>query len=182
MIDADADSARSCLQKMAERMRTSEIDPATVAALKAPAFGGTLGKFVADPATPLHRDAILLATLWMDPAASKAVIALAKHAAATDEERQLALATLVSAKDPTAISIAADMLARRDDAARPLQLGVLTALSRSEDPAIASLVLAHYPQLAPDSQAQALELLTQRVAWSKPLLSQIAADKIPRTR
>ena len=178
VIDADADSARSCLQKMAERMRTSEIDPATVVALKA-RLGGTLGKFVADPASPLHRDAILLATLWKDPAASKAVIALAKHAAATDEERQLALATLVSAKDPTAISIAADMLGRRDDAARPLQLGVLTALSRAEDPAIGPLVLANYRQLAPDSQAQAIELLTQRAAWSKPLLTQIAAKQIP---
>ncbi len=178
VIDADTDSARSCLQKMAERMRTSEVDAATVAALKE-RLGGTLGKFIAEPASPLHRDAILLAALWKDPAAGKAVAALAKRASASVDERQLALATLVSAKDNAATVIAADILARRDDAARPLQLAVFTALSRSDDPALAPVVLQNYPQLAADAQAAAIELLTQRAAWSKVLLDQVAAQKIP---
>ena len=179
VIDADADSARSCLQKMAERIRTSEIDAATIAALKK-RLGGTLGKFVADPKEPLHRDAILVAALWKDQAASKAVETLARRAAASDEERQLALATLVCAQNPAARGIAAEILARRDDAARPLQLAVFTALSRADDPALASVILDNFPLLAADSQAAAIELLTRRAAWSKPLLAQIAARKIPQ--
>lgn len=179
VIDADIDSARSCLQKMAERMRTSEVEPATVAALKE-RLGGTLGKSIADPKEPLHRDAILLAALWKDPAAARAVAALAKRRAASDEERHLALATLVSSKDPAATSIAAEILARRDDAARPLHLAVFAALSRSDDPAVAHAVLVNYPQLAADAQAAAIELLTQRAVWSKPLLEHVAAQKISK--
>jgi putative heme-binding domain-containing protein len=179
VIDADSDSARTCLQTMAERIRTSEIDAATIAALQK-RLSGTLGKIITEREHPLRADAILLAALWRDPAAIKVVSAVAQSDKASTDERQVALATLIYAKDTTVIATAAAILMRHDDAARPLQLGVLTALSRSEDPTIAPLVLGNYPQLAADSQAQALELLTQRVAWSKPLLSQIAADKIPR--
>ncbi len=179
VIDADADSARSCLQKIAEQIRTSELEPATIAALKE-RLGATLGKFVADSNHPLHSDAILLAALWKDPAARKAVAALAQQGSASPEQRQLALATLVTAKDPAATRIAAEILARRDDAARSLQLAALTALARADDPAVAQAVLGNYPQLAADAQAAAIELLTRRAAWSKPLLDQIAAGKIPR--
>jgi putative heme-binding domain-containing protein len=179
VIDADVDSARSCLQKMAERMRTSEIDAATIAALKE-RLSGTLGRFIADRASPLHRDAILLAALWKDPAAGKAVAALASSASATDDERQLALATLVGAKDPTATKLADQILTRRDNAARPLQLAVFAALARSDDPDVAQVVLEHYPQLAPDAQAAAIELLTRRAAWSRPLLVHVAERKIPQ--
>lgn len=179
VIDADVDSARSCLAKIAERMRTSPLDPATVDALKV-RLGKTLEKAIADPKEPLHRDAILLAALWKDPAATRAVAALARRAAASSEDRQLALATLVSAKDPAATAIAADILARRDDAARPLQLAVFQSLSRSDDAAVAEAVLTNYPHLAADSQAAAIELLTQRAEWSRPLLAQIAAQKLSR--
>jgi putative heme-binding domain-containing protein len=164
---------------MAERMRTSPIDPAKIAALKG-RLGATLSKFIADPQQPLHRESILLAALWNDAAASKAVAALARRASASDEDRQVALATLVSAKNPVATAIAAEILARRDDAARPLQLAVFAALSRSDDPAVTKAVLDNYPQLATDAQAAAIELLTQRAAWSRLLVEKIAAKEIPR--
>jgi putative heme-binding domain-containing protein len=179
VIDADAESARSCLQKIAEQIRTSEIEPARITALKE-RLGTTLGKFVADSKHPLHNDAILLSALWNDAAAGKAVAALARRETATSEQRQLAVATLIAAKDPAAISIAADFLARRDAAARPLQFAALTALSRADDPAVATAVLRNYPQLAADSQAAAMELLTQRAAWSKLLLAEIAAGRVPQ--
>lgn len=179
VIDADADAARSCLQKLAERMQNSEVDGRTITALK-DRLGGTLARFIADPQSPLHRDAILVAAIWQDPAAARAVAALARQASAPAEERQLALATLVSARDPAATSIAAEILRRRDEVARPLQLAVFAALARSDDPAIAGIVLDSYASLAPDSQSAAIELLTRRVVWSKPLLDHIASEKIPK--
>jgi len=179
VIDADPDSARTCLQKMAERIRTSEVKAGTIAALQK-RLAGTLGKIIAERENPLRPDAILLAALWRDPAAIQAVSAIARSDRASADERQVALATLLNAQDPTAIATAAAILGRRDDAARPLQLGVLTALSRAEDPAIGPLVLGNYRDLAPDSRAQAIELLTQRAAWSKPLLRQIASGEISR--
>jgi putative heme-binding domain-containing protein len=113
-------------------------------------------------------------------AASRAVAALARQASAPAEERQLALATLVSAHDPAATSIAAEILLRRDEAARPLHLAVFAALARSDNPAIAGVVLDSYASLAPDSQSAAIELLTRRVVWSKPLLDHIASEQIPK--
>jgi putative heme-binding domain-containing protein len=178
VIDADPDSARSCLQKIAEQIRSSEIEAARIAALKE-RLGATLGKFVSDQNSPLHTDAILLAALWKDAAAGKAVAALAQQGSATPEQRQLALATLVTAKDPAATRIAAAILAGRGEKALPLQLAVFTALARADDPAVAAVVLDNYPQLAPDAKAAAIELLTRRAAWSGPLLDSIAAGKIP---
>lgn len=180
VIDADADSARSCLQKIAEQIRTSEIEPATVAALKQ-RLGETLGKLVADAKSPLHQDAILLAALWKDAAAGKAVAALAQRDSATAAERQIALATLVAAKDPAALRIAGDLLDREGALARPLQLAALAALARADDPAIAGVVLGRYAKLAPDAQAAAIELLTQRTAWAKSLMATIGAGQIAPT-
>ena len=179
VIEADADSARSCLQKIAEQIRTSEIDAGTIAALKE-RLGKSLGKPIADAKNPLHEGAILLAALWKDAAAEKAVAALAGDDSATPEQRQLALATLVVAKNPAATAIAAKLLARRGESARPLHVAVLTGLARGDDPAIAQAVLDNYPQLAPDAQAAAIELLTRRAAWTRPLLAQIADKRIPQ--
>jgi putative heme-binding domain-containing protein len=179
VIDADADSARSCLQKMAERIRTSEVNEATIAALQK-RLAETLSKLITAPDNPLHADAVLLAALWRDEAAVARVAAIAQSDQAGADQRNIALATLIHANDPSALKTATTILARRDDAARPLQLGVLTVLSRSEDAAVAALVLESYPQFAADSQSAAIELLTQRAVWSKPLVEQISAERIPK--
>src|SRR4029453_5052228 len=107
VIDADPNSARDCLVRMAERIRTGGVEPATIAALKE-RLAGTLGKIIADPKHPLARDAVLLAALWKDPAAGKEVDSLARRAGGPDGDRQLAIATLVSAKDPAATDAAAE--------------------------------------------------------------------------
>lgn len=180
VIDADTNSARDCLVRMAERIRTGGVEPATIAALKE-RLTGTLGKIVADRKHPLWRDTVLLAALWKDPAAVKEVVSLARQASAPDGDRQLAIATLVSAKDPAATDAAAEILARRDNSARPLQLGAINALSRSEDPAVAQAVLANYAQLSADAQAAGIELLTQRAAWAQPLVKAIAAEQVPKS-
>jgi putative heme-binding domain-containing protein len=179
VIDADTDSARSCLRKLAERMRSGEVDEATVADMKT-RLGGTLSRFVADPQSSLHRDAILVAAIWRDAASVRAVVALAVQADAPLEDRQLALATLVGARDPSATNIAADILGRRDDASRPWQLAVFAALAQSDDPDLASAILDNYDSLASDAQSAAIELLTRRIVWSKPLLARIASEKIPK--
>ena len=180
VIDADADSARSCLQKMAERVRTGWVEPATLDALKK-RLGETIGKIIAKPDSPLRSDAILLAALWRDPEALKSVNAMADRVDAPTQERQIAIATLIVVQDKGVLKIVAAVLARRDQAARPLQRDVLTALSRSRDPAVAPAVLTAYPTLADDLKPQAIELLTHQAAWSKQLLRQIGDKQIPTT-
>jgi putative heme-binding domain-containing protein len=175
VLDADADTARSCLRTLAEKIRSGEVEPATVAELKK-RLAEPLGKVLVKADDPLAGDAALLAALWNDAAAVKSVQAMAGDKAASIDQRQLALQTLVFAKDPGALKLATAMLAAADS-----QRAVLIALSRSDDPAVAATVLEAYPSLSQELQPQAIELLTQRAAWAKSLVGQIAAKKLPAT-
>src|SRR5690606_23606882 len=56
---------------------------------------------------------------------------------------------------------------------------VLSSLGRLEAPEVATIVLAAYPHLQPELKPRAIELLSQRLAWSRPLLAEIASGKIP---
>ncbi len=56
---------------------------------------------------------------------------------------------------------------------------VLDALGRLDDPRIAHVVLDAYPETEPDLKPKAIELLTQRPAWSKALLAAVAARNVP---
>lgn len=58
---------------------------------------------------------------------------------------------------------------------------ILAALGKMDDPRVAELVLARYPQLQPELQPAAIELLTQRASWAKQLLSQVGEKKIAAT-
>lgn len=178
VLEADPDSARQCLRTLAERIRSGEVDAATTGELKK-RLADPLGKRLAKPDDPLALDAALLAALWQDFAAINAVRGLAADGDAPLEFRQLALQTLAYAKDPALVKIAARNLSSPHDAAAPIQRAVLTALSRSDDPAVADAVLASYAALGPELQPQAIELLTQRASWSKRLVAEIAAGKIP---
>lgn len=56
---------------------------------------------------------------------------------------------------------------------------VLDELDTSNDPELASIVLSAYPNLAPQLKPRAIELLTERSAWSKALLAAIEAKRVP---
>ncbi|HKD37602.1 MAG TPA: dehydrogenase, partial [Pirellulales bacterium] len=60
-----------------------------------------------------------------------------------------------------------------------LRAAILGALGKSEDPRVAAIVLARYRQLEPELQPRAIELLTQRPEWAKPLLEAIGRQEIP---
>jgi putative heme-binding domain-containing protein len=95
------------------------------------------------------------------------------------EQRQLALETLVVAKDDSLLQTAETLVSSQGDEAADKQRAVLTALARSDEPSIAGMVLTAYPALAAPSQPLAIELLTQRAAWSKALVAEVAAGRIP---
>jgi putative heme-binding domain-containing protein len=178
VIDADADSARNCLRTLAEKIRAGEVEQVRVGELKK-RLDESLGKIVADRKNPLQIDAALLAALWQNTDSLAAVRRLAEQVNAPADQRQLAIGTLIFAKDAAVLKIAEAALASRADDRSEQQRGVLAALSRSEDPAVAAVVVAAYPKLATDIQPLAIELLTQRVGWSRHLVAQIAARQIP---
>ncbi|HUE74279.1 MAG TPA: hypothetical protein VMP01_25585 [Pirellulaceae bacterium] len=178
VIDADADTARQCLGTIGERIRTGQVPPATVAALKK-RLKDPLAKILDGPADgPLASDAALLAAAWKDPAALKIVRGLAEKNDLPAEKRQLALETLVFAGDSSALATAEKLLMTSSKDAVAAQGVALTALSRSDVPRVADIVLNAYPTLSGEMQPRAIELLTQRAAWSKALVTQIAARRI----
>lgn len=178
VLDADAETARQCLATLAEKLRSGEVDARTAAELQE-RLGQRLEKLVADKQNPLAADAALLAATWQQPAALAVVRDMAAAAGTPRDQRRLALETLIVAKDPAALKTAEKLLQASGNNAAELQSAALAALSRLDEPAVADAVLAAYPKLAVNVQPQAIELLTQRTSWSRRLVEQIAAEKIP---
>lgn len=179
VIEADADSAKQCLQTLGAKIRSGEADEATLAELKK-RLAPPLAKILAGKADdPLAADAALVAALWRDEAALQRVRAMPGDSKASIERRQLALDTLFAAKDKYAFAIASMMLTVRFSEPDPQQhrLAIL-ALSNAEGPEAAKLVIGQYPRLTPDNQSLAIELLTQRAEWSKQLVTEVAAGRL----
>lgn len=178
IIEADADSARQCLQTIGAQLRSGEVDGQQLAELKT-RLAQPLGKILsAQPEDPLAADAALVAALWREPAAIGRVRAMFDEHAAPDRLK-LALETLIFAGDESALQTAATVLASEGADDAPRQAAALAALSRADMPGVAELVLASYPALAPANQPQAIELLTQRASWSKALVAEVAAQRLP---
>lgn len=177
LLDADPDSARETLATLSEKVQTGEVDDKQVAALQA-RLGESLGKIVAQGDHPLAFDAALLAALWKDQGALTIVRKVVASPAESSERRAQGIAALVAARDDKALSLAAELLAGKMN---PLDLRttVLAALGRSDAAGVAKVVLDGYPRYEPELQPKAIELLTQRVSWSKALLEAIGAGKIP---
>ncbi|MCI0684941.1 MAG: c-type cytochrome [Gemmataceae bacterium] len=58
---------------------------------------------------------------------------------------------------------------------------VIATLGNLDDPDVAKIVLTAYPKIEPELQPRVVDLLTQRAVWSKALLAEIAAKKIPQS-
>src|SRR5439155_8926852 len=58
---------------------------------------------------------------------------------------------------------------------------ILAALGKLDDPQVATVVLKTYPSLLALAQPRAIELLTQRAIWAKPLLAAIGEKKVAAT-
>lgn len=179
VIDADAETASQCLGTIGEKIRTGQVPPATVEDLKE-RLKEPLEKILAGKAEgPLVADAALVAATWKDPAALKILRTIAEQPDLPAGKQQLALETLVVIGDPSALPTAEKLLTTSGKGAALAQEVALTALSRSDAPQVANIVLQAYPTLSGEMQPRAIELLTQRVAWSKVLVAQIADKKIP---
>ncbi|HEX3314464.1 MAG TPA: PVC-type heme-binding CxxCH protein [Gemmataceae bacterium] len=93
---------------------------------------------------------------------------------ASQGERLKALDALIYAEGPKVLDDLGNVWKQPGFAAK-----VLASLGRIDSPKVADVVLKQYPTMAADVQPKAIELLTQRSAWSKQLLGEIDAKKIP---
>ena len=178
VIEVDADTAQQCLRTLTAKMQTGEVDAKQTAQLKEQ-LGTTIGKIVRDAKHPLFLDASLLAVSWRDAPASAAVRRIFSEGQQPPELRLRCLEALIAANDADAIALAAQVLADAKGSSPSFRGQLLAILGRGNNIVIAEVVLKNYANFEPELQPKAIELLTQRPAWSKSLLQAIRANAIP---
>jgi putative heme-binding domain-containing protein len=178
VLESDAATARSCLAILAAKVQSGEVTREQAAALRR-RLAASLDPIVAGPADgPLHADAVLLAASWNDPKAIVAARGMFGDGKRTAESRLAALAALIAAGDQGVLETASHSVLRRQDQPAEFRAAVLAALGRLDSPQVAEVVLAAWPQLEPELKPRAIEILTQRPAWSKALLAAIGRETV----
>jgi putative heme-binding domain-containing protein len=98
------------------------------------------------------------------------------HESADLEERQNALAALLSVKDPELPGILQAMLQKAG-----LRAQALKGLAAYDDAATPKKILAAYKEFSADEKRDALNTLVGRPAWAKELVSAVSSGALPKT-
>jgi putative heme-binding domain-containing protein len=172
-------AAQRCLRLLAERIQNCELagprletvhrtlEPALHRILEGPRQG------------PLHLDVTLLAASLGDSDGTEAARLLAADAHASERRRLAAIQALAAANDTWILKLAETMLSEQKAWSPGFRARLITAIARLDAPQVAEVVLAHYDRFEPDEKPVAIQMLTQRLAWSKLLLAAIAAGRLP---
>jgi putative heme-binding domain-containing protein len=177
---ANREAAGRTLWLLAERIRTGEIAGAQLAALKNSLERPLQAIMKRAAGDELAFNAALATAAWGDAEARK----LLRSVVLTDDNSQARLAaleSLIAGGDNQSLALAVQLLESRKNATSELQAGVLGALGKLSDPRVGVEVAAAYERLSAQQKPKAIELLTQRPAWSKDLLAAIGKGEIPTT-
>jgi putative heme-binding domain-containing protein len=175
LAERDVDGARQSLSVVARK--SDELGVDALAGLKA-RLQPALKKMLSGKATePLFLSAQLLAVKWkLEPGdtgfARTLFIALDQPV----DVRLNALEVLIAFNDAGLVESFGQVLTS-DSAAFLSQ--VFAALGRWNEPKVADIVLARYPQLAPGLQPLAIDLLLQRQSWTRKLLTAVVEKRLP---
>lgn len=174
------DLGAECLSILATKTQDGEIRGAFLESLKK-ALMLTVQKIIdGESDHPATLQAALLAASWRNkrgiPVARKALATPGR----TEGERLRALEALVAAGDSELGEILGKLLASPAENSLELRRRVLDSMGRQSEPEIAEIALSAYPTMEPELRPQAIELLTGRSGWSRRLLAEIAAGKIPK--
>ncbi|HXY33650.1 MAG TPA: c-type cytochrome, partial [Planctomycetaceae bacterium] len=172
-------AAQRCLRLLNEHIQSRELSGARLEAVQR-ALAPQLHQVLEGPRQgPLYLDVMLLTAAWGDPAGIAAARDLAADSKAPDRRRIAAIEALAATKDDTILDAVEAFLAARKTSPPGFRIRLFGALARLDAPKVADLVLAHYGQLDPDEKPMALQLLTQRIGWSKQLLAAIGRGRLP---
>ncbi|MDB5345092.1 MAG: rane-bound dehydrogenase domain protein [Schlesneria sp.] len=177
--DDHPEVGRDVLAVLATKVQTGELKGEKLDQLKTAMFEPLTPLLTKDATHPLGNDAALLAVSWGDQRGLPYVRRTFGLTALRPEHRLKALSALVAVKDEELYETVNVVL--KSDPSSDFQGKVLAVLGQLDDPRVAMIVLANYPQLAADLQPRAIELLTQRAAWAKQLLTAVGEKKIPAT-
>lgn len=180
LLDADAETAGKCLRVLAEKVQSGELKADQVRVLRERLDPKLQPILAAGQPHALHADVALLAVSWRDAKAAEAVRRMFQATDVADDKRLRALGALIAASDERVLAAVAGVLAEPAKHSAGFRAAVLAALGRMSQPAVAEVVLKEFAKLEPDLKPKAIELLTQRAAWSKSLLRAIGDGKLPK--
>ncbi|WP_435010603.1 PVC-type heme-binding CxxCH protein [Tundrisphaera lichenicola] len=165
-------ASRESMRRLAEKLRSGAISEAQRRKLRE-LLAGPIAPIVAgDLGSMLTADAASVAASWGDTEALRVSREILSSSKIGDEQRALALSTLVGAGDTSVLEIVAPRIADPGTKAA-LRAEMIASLGRLDDPKVAQVVLDAYPNLDPDLKPRVVELLTQRTGWTIALLDAI---------
>jgi len=178
VLDADPNTARPCLEILTTRVQSREIRGQQLDQLKR-SLKMPLAAAQQDQQHALHREVTLLVASWGEPRAVERVELWLLDRNHPEPQRQQALAALASGHGERLLK-AASLLLKTPQHDPVLLASVIGALGALESPDVAPLILQSYAELPAELQPKAIELLTQRTAWSRTLLQAIGRGQLPR--
>lgn len=180
VLDADEQTASSCLSILSTRLHSGEVEPERVDAL-GEQIGGRLAEIIKDAEHPLRFDAARVVVAWKDSAGIKVVRDVFGSVTAPSEKRLAALQALIAVEDVDVLKSVPEILSNPADTSVEFRGQVLNSLGRLRQPLVADVVLQSADRFEPELRIRAIEVLTQRPAWSLALLKEIEAEKIDKS-
>jgi putative membrane-bound dehydrogenase-like protein len=172
-------AARRSLEILNERLRPGAIPPSDRSKLMARLKEALAPTLAGDPNAPLALDAALVATTWHDPAALRSIGQVFASSKNPERRRLQALNALIASGDSTILGVVEPALVDGQSGSVGFRGELLSSLGRVDSPKVAEIVLTAYPRLERELQPRAVELLTQRAAWTKALIDAIERKVVP---
>ena len=129
---------------------------------------------------PFYLDAVALASALGDDAAIKIAREAFSTGKLSEAKRLGLLGVLVASEDESVLDPVEAVLVEPGRTSVDFRGKVLGLLAGLDAPRVAEIVLRNYAAMEPELRPRALELLTQRPAWSQALLKAIAAKAISK--
>ena len=174
-------SAAGLLNQLARKVQSGELKGESLDQLKAALIEPLKPMLGTESKHPLRLEASLLALSWREPGAVGTARSLVLNADESAARRLAAYNALIAAQDGCVEQVAREIFSRGDNEPTPFVGDVLASLGRSERESLGDAVVKYLPTMSPELQPKAVELLTQRPAWAKELLTAIGEKKIPAT-
>jgi putative membrane-bound dehydrogenase-like protein len=174
-------AAKKVMALLATKVQTGELQGSRLAGLKL-ALQPMLRKALdGKPTDPLYREAALLAVSFKDIAGYGPVRQYFMTGTASDQSRIEALEALIAGSDDGVQDLVTKVLDDPKAQSATFRARVVSALGRLDAPWVARLLLSRYGSAEAPVQEAAINVLTQRSIWTRALLEQMNAKKIPTT-
>jgi putative heme-binding domain-containing protein len=178
--DGEQEATRGALDVLAARFRERDW-PAKLESEMRRELGRVLHELDKGPDHPLSADYSIMLAYCGDKERLERTRRIARSVDFDDGLRLRALYALWFLEPPDTIRPLVEKLLTGDADAGSVEFRgkVLDSLGELEDPAVGAIVLKAFPVLPASLKPRVIELLTERLAWTKALLAAIAEKRIP---